>query len=267
MGTTNYGNQEIQWQYYDPLNSDEFDKHNQDIIPIGIYKGGNLYVVNTSTIRVQPLVCMISDGTQAARVKTADPVDLAIVYTTPYVVLRWSWQALTNWYMDMLVVATPSANDIVVGKGVFNGSHELINVEYDTRTVPPILLSFLKVSALGTPALKIFVNGGWVSYGSSRLPVAAQEVDFSGLVPSAPNSQIYIVWVTSAGVISVTGGTPAPSPVAPVHSGKIVLAEVLLANTDTVITDGMITDCRPWINLGGSGGMTGIIPSFLLMGA
>ena len=269
MGTTNYGNQDIQWNYYDPLNSDEFDKHSQDIIPTGIYKGGSMEVINTTTIRVNPLVCMISDGVQAARIKTSDPADLSIVDTTPYVILRWSWAALTNWYMDMLVVDFSSIlpNDIVVGKGVFNGSHELISIDYTPKTVTPNMYTFLQVTELNTPAMNVFVNSGWVSYGASRIFVPAQVSPGFTAAPGSPNSRIDLVYIDSGGNVLIMDGSPAVSPVPQSHTGKIVLAEVLVATGTTAIRNSMITDSRPWINLGGGGGLTGIIPTFLLMGA
>jgi hypothetical protein len=277
MGQQNWGTQDIQWAYYDPLNSDEFDKHNEDIIPVGIYKGGELEIVNNTTIRVKPLVCMISDGTQQARIATTVDADIAITSATPYVILRWTWQPLTNWFMDIMSVAlagTPPncilPNDIVVGFGVYSWSN-LISIDYGSgsvvpRTVPSNMGDFLKVAPTATPSMKVFVSNGWVSYGDSRLYVPAQESPAFGAAGAQP--RIDILWVDSLGNLQITAGLPDPSPVPAVHTGKIVLAEVLIGTTTTVITEALITDARPWINLGGAGaGIQGIEAAFLMMGA
>lgn len=271
MGTTNWGSQDIQWNYFDPLNSDEFDKHSQDIIAVGIYKGGELEIINDTTIRVKPLVCMISDGVQQSRIKTAANADIAIAPGTPYVILRWVWQPLTNWYMDIMSVAVGSivSTDIIVGKGVYAGS-TLVSIDYGSatalpRTVPTDMSQFLKVAPTPTASMYVFVSNGWVSYGPSRLYVAAQTSPL--FVAPGSLARKDILWVDSAGNLQITQGTPGASPAAPDHTGKIVLAEITLLSTSTIITADMITDARPWINLAGAAGLTGVVSAFLLMGA
>jgi len=67
-------------------------------------------------------------------------------------------------------------------------------------------------------------------------------------LPSS-NSKVYLVYVdTSNGAICIdSSGTEAVSPVAPDYKGKLVLAEVTLASTDTDITASKIKDVRPFL--------------------
>lgn len=278
MGTQDFGTQSIQWNYYDPLNSDEFDKHNQDVIPVGIYKGGTVTIVNDVRVEVNPLVCVISDGTQAARIQTSNVANIAISVATPYIILRWSWAPLTNWYMDIMSVALAGVypdcvmpNDIVVGKGVFNFGGNLTSIDYGVATPAVSMQSFLKVTPSANTAtpMKVHVSGGWISYGASRIAVAAQE-SATITAPAAGTARIDLIWIDSSGVVNVTAGTPATLPAvpaAPSHNGRIAVAEVYLLNSTAVITADLITDARPWINLAGSGILGGILSSFLTMGS
>lgn len=285
MGTTNYGNQSIQWSYFDPLNSDEFDRHSEDIIPPGIYKGGELEIINgiapNIVIRVKPLVCMISDGAQQARIETTANADIAVPDSAhSYIILRWTWQPLTNWFMDMLAVGAGSitSTDLVVGECVFSGS-DVVAIDYGSsgiipRTVPSDMKQFLKVSPMPIPGDTVFVSNGWVSYGPARLYVPAQESPVFANLDTLP--RIDLLWVAPGsdpytGYLTITKGTPGASPIPPDHSGRIVIAQINMpasgASIPPTITADMIVDARPWINLGGAAGLTGIVAAFLTMGA
>jgi hypothetical protein len=263
---TNKGNQSIQFKYYDPLDSDHFDKRNQGIIPVGVYQGGGMTKVDDSNVTVHPLVTEISDGTHQARVQTQSDYVVAVTPATPYIVLSWDWQSLSAWYMDIKSVAFGGwgTDDIIVGKAVYAGS-TLVGFDFEDKTVPLMLDQFLKVEALTTPSMKVFVNTGYVSYGSSKIPVAGQES--ATLTAPTTNPRIDLIWIDTAGNVQIEQGAEAASPVAPDHTNKIVLAEITLQPATTAITQDLINDTRPWVNLGGAGGLAGILSSFLTMGA
>jgi microcystin-dependent protein len=97
------------------------------------------------------------------------------------------------------------------------------------------------------------VRGGKVQTTSANLPVADQKSDLFD-PPSSPNSKVYLVYVeTSTGTAVVTidsSGVEAISPAAPDYAGKLVIAEVTLAYTDTVsIPQSKIRDVRSFIAL------------------
>ena len=261
---TNKGNQDIQFKFYDPLNSDHFDKRNQGIIPCGIYSGGLLTKIDNTHVEVSPMVVEIQDGTHQARVQTTVAYTVGVGAATPYIVLDWDWQSLSAWYMDIKSVASPSGYQLVVGKCLFAGA-TLTGFEYPERSSPIALADFLKVLPLETPAMRVRVTTGWCSYGASRIAVAAQE----SAIITAPtvNPRIDLAYIDSGGNLLIKGGTELASPVPPEHTGLIVLAEILLVPAQTSILESDITDCRPFVNLGGSSELSGLDLSLLFLGA
>jgi len=263
---TNKGNQDIQFKYYDPLNSDHFDKRNQSIIPCGIYTGGLLTKVDNSNAQLSPLICEIQDGTQQARVETQSNYTVGVAPATPYVVLSWDWQALSSWYMDIKAVADPSVDPdyLVVGKCIYAGP-TLTGFEYAERSSPLSMADFLKCLPLESPAMYVRCTSGWCSYGASRINVAAQ--NSPAIAAPLVNPRIDLAYIDSGGNLLIELGAEDPSPTPPDHSGKIVLAEITLTVGQTTIDTGDITDARPFLNLGGEGSLSGIRSAFLMMGA
>jgi len=267
-GVINYGSQDIQWDYFSPLNSDELDKHHQDIIPVGIYQGGRLERLSDILVRVYPLVIQISDGTKQARIETSANADIAIGAATPYVVIRWSWSAIVNWYADFLAVAVGSilSTDIVVGKAIYAGP-VITGFDYTNQTVCLSMERFLKVEPLDIPAMYVYLNPGWISYGTSRIAVPGQVSPI--IVAPVSDSRIDLVYIDASGLIQISTGTLGPTPSPNSHDGKVVVAQILIATASTTITSSMITDCRPWANLGATSGsgITALVSAFLHMGA
>jgi len=286
---TNKGAQDIQFKYYDPLNSDHFDKRHQSVVPVGIYKGGLAIKINNSSVDILAMDAEISDGIHQARVRTTVDYTLnGLAPATPYIILSWDWIALSAWYMDIKVgaVGDIGANDIVLGKGNYTGS-TLNYVEYPIRPVdssykavgksrfPCTSDKQLRVEALPSPSLDFFANGGHISYGSAYIPVNGRQASTAGIVITAPVtfSRIDLVYVDSGGniVYEIGGENSNPENTKPSQLNKVPLAEIRLAPGDTQITDSMITDCRATSGaiLGSSGGLAAnaVLSSFLTMGA
>jgi hypothetical protein len=270
----NYGDQIIQFKYYDPLNSDHFDQRMQNILVPGIYQGGMVSVPNTSHVVIDPLTVLISDGTQMARVQTTSTVTLPVDTGHPYITLSWNWVGITAWYMSFNAVALVDIgpNDLVVGKCIFAPGPTL-TFSYAGRSVPMTMNQFLQVKELDTPAMAVFVNGGVATYGNSKIIVAPQvspTISLTGIV--AGQGRIDLIYVDPSGDILVSEGNPAPltgvgSPPLPnTYSNKIVLAEINLVYGQTSILQNDIVDVRPYINLGASGSLNGVVVGFLVMG-
>jgi len=270
----NYGNQNIQFRFYDELTSSHFDKRSRDIVPVGIYKGGLLEKVDDSRVKVQQMVVEISDGTYQARIITQSDQVISIDSGHPYVRLSWNWQGVRNWFMKMEAsdLSSIKEDDLVVGKAVYPMGSMSDVFDYSLRSTPKTLSMLLKCVALANPDYKVFVNGGWASYGSSRVDVPAAIVDM--LTQPAPGmKRIDLLYVGSDGAFHLTpGGEVAGTPEPPDQSGVIPVAEIgtpanPLLSTTTEITDDMIVDCRPFVNLSGGGLTQGLLSSLLLMGA
>lgn len=245
----NVGNQTVSILYYSSAASSIVNKRHKDIRQIGIYQGGRLTKIDGSNAQLSSLVCEISDGAHQVRVETATAVNLAVAQATPYVVLRWTYVGTTSDYMQLLIVATPASNDLVVAKCNF-GAGALIGFDYGDssypRSTPNTQDLFLKVEPTEDVELKVRIRAGRVQIVGATVVIPDQKSTLF-VLPSA-NSKVYLVYVDSSGLIKIdSSGTAAASPVAPDYVGKLVLAEVTLTSTDTNITVDKIKDVRSFI--------------------
>lgn len=245
------GSQSISILYNTQATSGIVNLRHKDTRETGIYTGGYLSVIDTSHVEISPLVCEIQDGTYQVRVETTVAVNLAVASATPYVILRWAYTGAVTDYMELLAVATPSTYDLVVGKCTFSGGGALQGFTYgDTsypRNTPDNHNLFLKVQATEDTELRVRVRSGRVQTASGYTDVADQKSNL--FVVPASNSKIYLVYIDrDTGAVSIdSSGTAAASPAAPDYKGKLVLAEVILASTDTNITADKIVDVRNFL--------------------
>jgi len=247
------GTQEVTLKYYDPANANEVNARFQDIRQTGIYSGGRLTVVDgpTKAASLSPLVCEISDGTHQVKVETTTVVSITADVAKPYVVLKWTYSGATSDYMEILNVAAPSVNELVVAKCSFTGGGDLQGFDYGDisypRSTPNTQDLFLKVEPTEDTELKVRIRAGQVCNVSGVSIVSDQKSDLF-TAPSA-NSKVYLVYIdTSDGTIKIdSSGTEAVSPSPPDYAGKLVLAEITLASTDTNITAAMIKDVRSFV--------------------
>jgi len=252
MGSTNHGTQTVSHQYYEEITALNRNKRLLDILPLGIYSGGKLARVSDIEITLSALVVEISGGTTQIAVRTAAAATIndgtldsgTIDSSTPYIILRWTYEADVSNYMEIHAVVSPSTNDIVVGKIEFSGS-EITGFDYSERTFTNVQDLFLKPVA--STGMYVLVNAGKVHTGTEYVFVEMQEVGpFS--VPSSPNSRIDLVYVNDNGGIQILQGTAAASPVAPSYAGKLVIAEVTVVNGDTSISQSDIKDVRSFLS-------------------
>jgi len=256
MGSTNHGTQTITWGYFQEAKAANWGKRLLDQLPVGIYSGGYLTRVTDSRVSLSAMVAEIRDGSAQVNVRTAAAATLdsttldsgSISSATPYLVLRWSFAELVANYVEVHAIASLSArqqNDIVVGKCVFEGA-TLSSFDYSDRTFPMVLERNLSVEATTASEMYVRVRGGTVNTGSAKVRIGDQKVG-PFAVPSASNSRIDLVYVTSAGAIAIAQGTEAVSPSAPAYGGKMVLAEVTVVNGDTDLTWDRIADARSFL--------------------
>jgi len=248
----NVGNQTVTILYRSPANSSVVNKRFQDIRQVGIYKGGYLSIVDSSHAKLSPLVCEISDGTYQVRVETASEVSsIAVSSSTPYVVLRWQYTGSDDDYMEILAVSTPSSNDLVVGKCVFDGGGNLNGFDYQDddypRTTPHTQDLFLKVEPSESNELRVRIRAGRVQTGSGVVYIADQKSDL--FTPPDSGSRIDLVYITDEGSVAIdSSGTPGTDPSPPSYDGRLVLAEVTLSAGDTNITADKIRDVRSFLS-------------------
>lgn len=250
------------YQYKDPLISTEFDAMLTDILATGIYKGALLTKIDDANVSVSPARAVITDGTYTVPfVGATSGVVSSVSAATPYIIFRWTYNNVHAWYPAIIAVALGSilSTDLVIGKAVYTGP-VLTSFDYGSRSIPLSFATFLKVDPTVPASMRVLVRGGWCSYGLSKLSI--QEQQSSLITAPVSNPRIDLIYIDSSGIVQVQTGVEAASPTAPAHTGKIVLAEILLQTASTTITADMITDTRPFVNLGGSGGGGGSVEGF-----
>jgi hypothetical protein len=243
------GTQDVTLIFGTVANSSEVNARFMDVRKTGIYSGGYPSVVDTSNAQISTLVCEISDGTYQVKVETTVAVNLAVALATPYIVLRWEYTGASDDYMEILAVATPAANDLVVAKCSFSGSDLIgfnLNDTTYPRSTPNVFDINLKVEATPDTEMRVRVRAGKFRTHNATISIADQK---SGLF-TAPgsNSRIDLVYLNrTTGAVAIQQGTAAASPSAPSYAGKFVLAEVTVEAGDTDIVASAIKDVRPWL--------------------
>jgi len=255
MGTTNHGTQSISVAYYEEATSLEANKRNLDIVPRGIYSGGYLTRVSDVAVTLSTFTAELGDDSSQISVKTSSSATLNastldsgdIDPSTPYLVLRWSYAAAQNNYVEIHAIASVSAaqdNDLIIGKCVFSGA-TLTSFDYSDRSFLNVQDLILKV--IDDSGLYVWIRAGRIQNSSGYVTVPEQRVGpFS--VPSSPNSRIDLVYVDTDGTVTIQQGTAAVSPTAPSYGNKLVVAEVTLVNGDTSIPSSRIQDVRSFLN-------------------
>ncbi len=138
MGSTDYGNQILTFDYKQTATSQGFNKLNYEILSPGIYKGG-LLTKNTDTlVDVSPLICFIEDklgNGLGVRIETTTTPNIIVDPTIPYIILRFEWANTDNVYADIIGVAQASllSTDLILGICLFDGSVMRTVFDYTTR--------------------------------------------------------------------------------------------------------------------------------------
>jgi len=249
MGSTNFGNQIQTVQFYAPAQSLVVNRKETEVQERGIFKGGYCtYVGNTVTI--SPLVCVIGDDDYTLRIKTQISVAIVAAIATPYIVLRWTYAATANNYMDFLAVGSGSilANDLIICKCNFVAGN-ISGIEYGDvsypRSTPNVQSMFLKVEPSSPASMSVRVRGGRTTYGASSLEIKDQAVGPFSVPVGNPRKDL--IYIDTDGTIKTSTGSEAVSPVAPSYSGKVVLAELTLAVGMSTIVVSNIKDVRAFL--------------------
>ncbi len=140
----NLGIQAQSFMYREEARAKYFNKLVNDLLPTGIYKGGNLLVSSDLEVIVPPLICLIKPGNigidnsldVSVRVETTLNQNISLARwdnpsvldtTRPYLVLRYDWSDEENNYMDIKPVGFSDdpaeereeyikPNDLILGK-------------------------------------------------------------------------------------------------------------------------------------------------------
>lgn len=252
MGSTNYGSQSLTFDYKQNATSELFNKLNYKLHDIGIYEGGLLTKVNDTTVQISPLLVFIQDSANEVgiRIDTQNSINFTVSTILPYVVLRFVWVNAENNYMD--VVATDEvglqADDIIIGKCIFDGSVMRTIFDYSKRTEPYHIKieseeSAFDVNPKDPASNQVEVTGGTAFISGRLVELASGD---SPTISSTTLGRIDLIYIDYGGNIIVIEGVDSGSPVIPDYpSDGMVIAKITRGASKTVIEGSEIELIRP----------------------
>lgn len=248
---SNTWNQKVTLIYGAPADVEELNIRDRHIQSVGIYKGGYLSVVDSSHCALSPLICIITDGTYQVRIHMQDTATLAVSPSSAYIILRWQhYTEQSNDYMEVLAVATPQTNDLVVGKCIFSGG-SLVGFNYVdpsfSRSIPKDPYFYFLVESTEQDELRVLIRGGIFQTKTEKILIPDQKS--STLAAPSVGSKVYLIYIdSSTGSVEIdSSGTAGSPPEIPNYAGRFVLAEVTVNAGDTRIQQNQIKDVRTFL--------------------
>lgn len=245
MGATDFGNQQLSYDYNQEATGKLFNRTNYKIIPTGIYEGFTISKLSNILVSIDPGVCLIEDAVNkvCVRVETANSQNVSVSNATPYLIFRMEWVDVPNCYMDMLAVAYGDIKetDLIVGKCIYDASGVTLSTNFDyTKRNDSFFLkletqnNYLRVSPTEPPSNKVFVSSGVLNSSKGSLIISGGDFPSVGINPTI-NGRIDLVYVDEDGNIQILEGTDSSSPTAPRYGNRKVIAEIRRGTNKTII--------------------------------
>jgi len=222
MGITNFGDQQITFSYKTPGKSKNFNHLLKDLFPVGIYKGANLTKIDTVTVQISQLTCFIEDTINDVGVKIATraTINTTVAPSTPYLIIRMSWNNIENNYADIIAVdyASIDPKDIIIGRCVYDSSNNLQSTfDYTRRTVSS--LQDLDDKHINLKVLPTEPITNTVSALAGDVLILNNPYSFAGATSDAisdtVDGRIDIVYIDDSGDLKILEGSDNASPVQP----------------------------------------------------
>ena len=259
-----YGAQRLSFDYRSDARASIFNSIFYNLLPYGIYNGGNLSRVNNISIVVDPMTVVIASNNDDAVAVKIDTTETQIVnfasslagscdITKPYVILRFGWSDEEENYMEIITSSYEGilSTDIILGKVNFqlNGSDYIIATDkpFDLSRRQTVnltnaerLKNLLRVTPTEPPSNKVSISGGTLATSKGKYSVVGGLFPENGIdVPAAP--RIDIIGFNYKGELMYVKGTESANPKAPLYGNLKVLAEIRLQAGQTQIKGSDIT--------------------------
>ena len=261
----NLGNQVLAFDYRQEARGKGFNQAFCDILPYGLYTGGQLNRISDTVISIDLTVCVIrSDENDkvALRIETTESQDLSLAssvgasyadITKPYIVLRFGWKDVDINYMNMKAVGWSTDPieddpdklhplDIILGKVLFQetapeSGHYIIatanSFDYSRRQDVFIketesVAGQFRVSVSEIDPKKVFISGGKLNTSQGRFLISGTEFPEDGLPDTECMGRTDLVALDTQGEFKLIQGAPSsvfPAP-APKYQNYKVLAEI-----------------------------------------
>ena len=259
-------NQIVSISYFDSVVNKKINSIAQSVRKVGIYSGGHLYSVpsSTTTAYLSDLVCEILDSGSTtfeqvnvatgifAGLRVSTTTVTGISATNSLIILQWTYTGAVGATLQALAIAPANLssypNALVVGNSSVSGS--TLAFDYTSRSNPNIHDLFLRVEpteSLDSNTMAVRVRGGICNYGTQSFQILDQLT--STLTAPGSGSQIVAVQINTSGVVVLTYGAINLNPVPPPYSGLITLAEITITSGQSTITQANIKDVRGYITV------------------
>jgi hypothetical protein len=243
QNNVNFGNQVLVFSFHQEARAKGFNQGFCDILPYGVYTGGNLTRLNNNLIQIGELTTIIRSNEAdrvALRIETTEIQELVVERTKPYVILRFGWANSDNNFMDMRAVGWSTDPlevdedklwplDIILGRVQFienpAGSGVYIvdpNNPFDLSRRKDVFLkeaesvySQFRVSASESNPKRVYVSGGRVNTSKGRFVVSGGENPPSDIPDTTTQARTDLIVVDASGQIQLIQGTPSASNPAP----------------------------------------------------
>jgi hypothetical protein len=136
MSIINTGGQQLTFDFKHPLKGKNFNSLFRDVLPAGIYDGGEITNLGGNQISIAPFVAIFySEDDVAVKIQTTSAITLSIPAAAPVIHAYFTWSdTIENWAdITSRAVATVVTNEIIFGKALFTGS-VLTSIDYTDKT-------------------------------------------------------------------------------------------------------------------------------------
>lgn len=230
MGQTNYGNQNLLFDYKEEAKGIKFNRINYKLLSHGIYSGGDITKVTGQSyhISISPFIAYVETAVPSVptnigvRIETTTAVNITLNNVSDkFVVGRFEWINTENNFMDFLVVSSPLSSDIIFGKLVFTGG----NVTDVSATIDVSQKSYAFNYYYGTqnynPPLKVVASDPYstvVKVSPGKAVINGKVVELTQLTTSPVFSNVTtgrkdILYLKQDGSLYIEEGVESGSPV------------------------------------------------------
>jgi hypothetical protein len=250
----NYGKQSLVWDFHQEARAKGFNQVFCDILPYGVYTGGELTRLNETLIQIGEMNVIIRSNEEdqvALKITTIETQELVVEHTNPYIVLRFGWLDIDNNFMDMRAVGWSTDPfevdenklwplDIILGKCQFIEStpgNYIVdpNTPFDLSRRQDVFLKEMenvyaqfRVSESEVNSKRVYISGGLVNTSKGRFVISGGEYPSEDIPDTTDQARTDLIVVGADGKIKLIQGTPSstnPAP-APKYSTYRVCAEI-----------------------------------------
>ncbi len=119
----NVGNQKVFFNYHKALTGANMNEYLQERLRPGIIEGMSVTKQSDTSILLGTGSFVISDGSKVIVVKKSSSNSIIVDSSKDYIIGRYTYSTIEDWYVEFLNVDVPLANDIIFRKIIYVGGN------------------------------------------------------------------------------------------------------------------------------------------------